>query len=59
MVGCGAVRNVIAWRIRSYIDYNDLVILRVFIFPSLQIVSLSPFIDVLSIYIVTSFVRVG
>lgn len=29
------------------------------IFPSLQIVSLSPSIDVLSIYIVTSFVRVG
>lgn len=59
MVVCGGVRNVIAWQIRSYIDCNDIVILRVYYIPSPQIVSLSPSIDVLSIYIVTSFVRVG
>ena len=33
MVVCGGVRNVIAWQIRSYIDCNDIVILRVYYIP--------------------------
>ena len=33
MIGWGVVRNVIAWRIRSYIDYNALVFLRVYYIP--------------------------
>lgn len=33
MVVCGGVRNVIAWRIRSYVDYNALVFLRVYYIP--------------------------
>lgn len=33
MVGCGCVRDVIAWQIRSYIDCNDIVILRVYYIP--------------------------
>lgn len=33
MVVRGWVRNVIAWQIRSYIDCNDIVILRVYYIP--------------------------
>lgn len=33
MVVCGGVRNVIAWQIRSYINCNDIVILRVYYIP--------------------------
>lgn len=33
MVVCGGVRNVIAWQISSYIDCNDIVILRVYYIP--------------------------
>lgn len=36
MVVCGGVRNVIAWQIRSYIDCNDIVILRVLYSPLLE-----------------------